>query len=366
MNNHRAQGNVTASEICYILGLADGGLTHEHIALTVGRDRSTITKVVGRYSWTTWVGRPSHASKVKTTTERDDRMLVRAALTNRVTILKDVSNITALSISPRTIQRRLKEAGIQKHIAVTKPFLTREHQERRYCWALEHADWTVEDWNRVIWSDESSIEIGRDTRPCWVFRRPDERYHSDCLKPSFKSKRVSIMVWGCFAGSQMGQLVAYPKGGITAVEYINTLRQSLLPFILQLNNIDDAAAGDQIQVATMGNYIYMHDNAPIHRAGASEAFLAEHRINTMWWPANSPDLNPIENLWHSLKVKFHHEFFTARHATLSRAEQAITEYMEGLIWIWSTQLGDLPQKLVDSMPRRVQAVLHAKGGHTHY
>jgi hypothetical protein len=83
-------------------------------------------------------------------------------------------------------------------------------------------------------------------------------------------------------------------------------------------------------------------------------------------PANSPDLNPIEHLWHALKVKFYREFFEARNLSASRAEAAFTTYMAGLVWVWNTQLGDLPQRLVASMPDRVAEVIKAKGGHTHY
>ena len=52
----------------------------------------------------------------------------------------------------------------------------------------------------------------------------DYRFHPDCLALSFKSKQISIIVWGCFAGSTLGELIVYPKGGIGAVEYINTLQ----------------------------------------------------------------------------------------------------------------------------------------------
>jgi transposase len=103
----------------------------------------------------------------------------------------------------------------------------------------------------------------------------------------------------------------------------------------------------------------MYDNAPIHPAGITEAFLAQNRIVTMSWPANSPDLNPIEHLWHHMKVKFHTEFFSARQIVPSHSQEALAV----LELVWNTQLGDLPQRLVASMPGRVAA---ARCGHTHY
>ena len=110
----------------------------------------------------------------------------------------------------------------------------------------------------------------------------------------------------------------------------------------------------------------MQDNALIHRTVVTERFLADHHITTMWWPANSPDLNLIENLWHYMKVKFHEEFFNACQTLLSRSQEALMTYMVGLQWVWNTQLGDLPQRLVASILNYVVAVIAAKGGYTHY
>jgi hypothetical protein len=65
-------------------------------------------------------------------------------------VLSDITNVTALSIPPCTVQRRLSEVGIQKHIAVTKPFLTPAHMKARLDWAIAHMEWTVADGNKLI------------------------------------------------------------------------------------------------------------------------------------------------------------------------------------------------------------------------
>ena len=89
------------------------------------------------------------------------------------------------------------------------------------------------------------------------------------------------MIWACFADSTLRDLISYLKGGINAQEYINTLQIGLLPFIIKLNLVQ-INEDDIIQVATMGNFVFMHDNVPIHRARATEVFLEQHHINVIW------------------------------------------------------------------------------------
>lgn len=118
-------------EVVYILGLHDGGLKPLQIAIRMGSDKSTITRALQTYSWKTFTRLHPRPGAARRTSERDDRILIRAALNNRTTILIDITNSTALTFSPRTTQRRLKEKGIQKRIAVVKPFLTPEYMKRR-------------------------------------------------------------------------------------------------------------------------------------------------------------------------------------------------------------------------------------------
>src|SRR5947207_13271704 len=66
---------------------------------------------------------------------------------------------------------------------------------------------TVSDWAQIIFSDESSVEIGKQSRQIRIWRSVGERFNTDCLTSTFKSSRKSVMVWGCFAGGIKGPLV---------------------------------------------------------------------------------------------------------------------------------------------------------------
>src|SRR5579859_3850685 len=104
----------------------------------------------------------------------------------------------------------------------------------------------------------------------------------------------------------------------------------------------------------------MQDNAPCHKATSILEFLQENHVPVMEWPLQSPDLNPIENLWMDLKAPFHQRFLELfRHP--SKSLEARYRYSEVLQEVWYSQEMELVMALIESMPRRCAAVIEAKG-----
>ena len=133
----RVSSNLDDREISYILGLHDAGLSHSTIAAKVGRSKSAITRALQRYEFKTFTSVTPPPGPAKQISDREMRTIVRVVKQNRRCTLSDITNILPDKPSKRTLQRRLKEVGIQKHLAVAKPFLTPEHMKQRLEFALE-------------------------------------------------------------------------------------------------------------------------------------------------------------------------------------------------------------------------------------
>ena len=85
--------------------------------------------------------------------------------------------------------------------------------------------------------------------------------------------------------------------------------------------------------------------------------MEELRLTMLQWPAQSPDLNPIEHLWSHLKRQLN---------GWSRQPASMIELWERVEYEWENIPREVVEKLIDSMPRRVAAVLKAKGAMTNY
>jgi len=103
-------------------------------------------------------------------------------------------------------------------------------------------------------------------------------------------------------------------------------------------------------------YFLQLDNDPKHTSRKTCARLGKNHVATLPWPAQSPDLNPIEQLWAIVK----------RRVAVGTAPRTSDELWEQLERVWWPIEPDQSRRLVESMPARIESVLRARGGHTRY
>ena len=245
-----------------------------------------------------------------------------------------------VTASKTTISRRLKEVGLSAHVAKKKPMLTAQHRRKRLQFALAHANWTVVNWSVVLWSDESRFTLFKNDGRVYVRRRQNEAFMNSCVVPTMKHGGGGVTVWG--AMSFRGTAFLTPiTGNLNKDGYIDILANSAVPsaHFLGYGN----------------NFIFQDDGAPCHRARAVDQWKANNNIRSLEWPAQSPDLNPIENLWKDLGK-----------AVRNRRCRNLAELRQELGQCWGQIAARRCRSLVRSMPRRIRAVIRARGGYTKY
>lgn len=343
--------NLSDAQRGQIIGLRQTKAQFRDIATIVGCSKATAKSVF--YRWkrdgtisTNNAGRPPIISK------RDKRRLIREARIHRKEPLADITSLITPHASVRTVKRILAKSHISKWIAAERPELTEDHARQRLEWAIKYKDWTPEQWAKVIWCDECSVEKSKDPRQLWVFRTPGEKWLKECINPKVKSGQVKLMVWACFAGRKKGTFVICPQK-MTGVAYQAILEENLPQFCEELYEIFGEEA------------IFMQDNAPVHTAHVVRDWLRDELYIVMKWPPYSPDLNPIEHIWRELKVGLQSAFPLIKY-TKGGPDAVKSALADALPQVWDSISEDKFWDLCCSMPRRCAAVINAHGWYTKY
>jgi hypothetical protein len=363
---HIAGEHLSDIHIAMILALDKVSIPQRKIATLIKTSKTAVQRALQTYTFETFQGHNARREYKRKTTEREDRYIERVIKQNNSLPLQDITNIVSnkvLPISTATLRRRRSDAGLGSYIAAEKPGLHIENVAKRLEWAMKYKYWTAEDWKRVIWSDESSLWIGINPRRQWVIHPSGERLNPKYIKKTFKSAQVKVMLWACFTGERKGPLIVCDKGEIGANEYEDIIYDGLFSLIDDL--LEPPNDPETIRIADEKTFLFMQDNAPCYKSRDVLEFLKGNRVPIIEWPPQSPDLNPIENLWMDLKARFHKRFLELFNHPLKSLE-ARYRYGEVLQEAWYSQGMELVEVLIQSMPRRCAAVIEAKGGWTKY
>lgn len=177
----------------------------------------------------------------------------------------------------------------------------------------------------------------------YVRRKVGEEYKPECVVPTVKHGGGSMMVWGCMSANGVGEIVVC-EGRMDSKKYIQVLETALKPSFNKL-------FGD----TNMDSIRFQQDNAPCHKSGVTMKWLSNNGVELLDWPPQSPDLNPIEHLWSILKRKIREHSITSKESLKNV-----------LIQEWHAITPQECQRLVSSLPKRITAVVKAKGFSTKY
>ena len=251
--------------------------------------------------------------------------------------------MTNQSITSQTVCYHLKKAGMQPVVKRKRPLLQKYHIKEWLHFAECHKEWTLEDWKKILWSDETKINrIGSDERK-YVWKDAGEGLSERTVEGTLKFGGGNVMLWGCMGWDGV-EYSTRIEGRMDAELYVSILDNELMQS-LEYYRIDPR------------NIIFQQDNDPKYTSKLAMGWFNDNDIIVMKWPAQSPDLNPIEHLWHYLKKKL---------LEYEVPPKGIHEFWERIEKEWNEIPAETCQKLIESMPRRIEAVLKAKGGYTKY
>jgi hypothetical protein len=327
--------SLTENEKTRISELRSLGWSVLAIARRIERSEGAVRSFVKDPSGENRKKRPGRAPKLS---PRDVRHVFHLACSDHIKPAKIIETLQ-LPCKPRTVRRALLATGNAHYVKrKSMPLMTKTHITNR----LIYADRKLRDnfnWDVVVISDEKKFNLdGPDG--CQYY------WHDRRLPPEMYSKRVagggSVMVWAGISAVGKTEIV-FLEGRQRASHYIATLTAALQPF---LDGIRPRLGGAEP--------IFQQDGASIHTAKTVKTWFQEQNIATVDWPAKSPDLSPIENVWGDLALRVYDngQQFDNRD-DLKRA----------ILKAWSEITDERLKKLMDGMRGRMVDVVRRKGAH---
>ncbi|KAG8238686.1 hypothetical protein J437_LFUL016565 [Ladona fulva] len=224
---------------------------------------STIVNLKKNWEESQCVDRKVGSGRPKVTTKEEDSHIVDYVQRKPFLTAEEARCAVGLSISSQTVRRKLRFSGLEARRAAVKEILTDAHKQARLVFAQKHVHKSIDFWKTVVFSDEKTFS-SCPNGPVTVYWPQNLRFHPMYVKERGRSRHFSVHVWGWMCAEGPGAIWKKLRWEHLQEHYDAIGRNSL--------------------------------SKSVHFPATKNWFL-EKRIQQLSWPAKSPDLNPIENIW---------------------------------------------------------------------
>lgn len=326
--------HLSDSEKATIANMKQIGFSARVIAGSLDRHVSTVTRFINNMPIRLAKTRKTKCLKLDFRTIRHIWRLASNAKTSANCIKRQL----ALKVSKSTILRMIHlNPDLEYRKMRVSPALLPRHKKARLQWCGSRLE-VPEDWHSWIFSDEKKFNL--DGPDGFAYHWHDKRKEL-LVHQKRQNGGGSVMVWGAIGYKEKLPL-QFLEGKQKAEDHIRTLSR---------------AFSDGIDQYAEGEAIFQQDNASIHTANITKKWLNEHLVWHDKWPAKSPDLNPIENLWGILAREVYKE---------GTQYQTVQSLKAAIVKAWEAIDQNVIIKLYDSMDKRMEDVVNAKGNAIEY
>lgn len=326
-----------------IVALHQEGLSAHRISDRLNIPRTSVRRIITLFHETGGVGRRRGTGRPRVTTHREDRYVTGYVRRNRrITVPALRSHFLRTyrrPISISTIRRRLHSDNLRARRPLRVPRLLPRHKAARLHWGQDHRNWLLPQWRNVLFSDETRFGLESDSRRERVWRGPGRLERLNFAREIVPYQGGTVMFWGGIMYGRRTPLVLIERTMTGTIYAENIIEPIIQPLRTEFGE----------------NFIFQDDNARPHRTQRVRNMLREGNIERLDWPANSPDMNPIEHVWDHIARAIQDR----ENPPVTRQELIIAAEEE-----WANMDQDYIDNLIRGMPRRVGQLMERRGDHT--
>ena len=321
------------------------------LALQGPRKKESVTLLADRYGvsrqaiydvkrvWKTErrvTSKPPPGQKCKINEDLMDQVVLYAA-SHPFDSLAAIKNLFNLPYHLSSISMMLIKFGLRSYVAKLKNPLVMATKRKRINFANRNRNL---DFDQVVFTDEKTVQNFFNGK-VRVRRLRGEGWEDRNVVTVNQQRNCKVNLWG-FISKEKCQLF-WVDDKYKSVAYKKDMEERFLPAISEKKT----------------KFIFMQDNASIHKELNVMSFFQDANINVLDWPPRSPDLNPIENIWAEMQRLVNIKLLENRINTPNLLFDACEE-------CFSIACRKNVDKLYESVPRRLTQVIVNGGNRTRY